>query len=63
MPGNSYCDASCPDACEGGEVIGAKLALSHGFLAMFKWTMCRYRETVCLPEAWRETDVAPSEDE
>jgi hypothetical protein len=42
---------------------GAKPALSHDSLVMIKWTMCRLRETVCLPEARRETDAALSGDE
>jgi hypothetical protein len=61
--GSSCCDASCPGAWEGGEVNRAKPTLSRGFLVMFKWTACHLRETVRLPEAWRETNTAPSGDE
>jgi hypothetical protein len=46
-----------------GEVNGAKPALSHGFLVVFKWTVCHLQETVRLPEAWCETNTAPSGDE
>jgi hypothetical protein len=42
---------------------GARLAFSHGSLAMIKWTICRHRETVFLPKAWLETDVVPLGDE
>jgi hypothetical protein len=44
-------------------VPGFKPAFSHGFLAVFKWTVSHLRETVCLLEAWREINVAPSGDE
>jgi hypothetical protein len=42
---------------------GARSAFSHGSLTVIKWILCRYRETVFLPEAWHETGVAPSGDE
>jgi hypothetical protein len=42
---------------------GARLAFSHGSLVVIKWTVCHHRETVCLREARRETDVVPSGDE
>jgi hypothetical protein len=42
---------------------GARLAFSHGSLAMIKWTVCHHRETVFLPEARRETDVVSLGDE
>jgi hypothetical protein len=29
---------------------GARPAFSNGSLAVIKWTVCRYRETVCLLE-------------
>jgi hypothetical protein len=44
-------------------VPGSKPTFSHCFHAVFKWTMCHYREMVCLPEAWRETDAVPSGDD
>jgi hypothetical protein len=40
---------------------GARLDFSHGSLVVIKWTVCRHRETVCLPEARHETDVVPLE--
>jgi hypothetical protein len=42
---------------------GAKSAFSHSSLVVIKWTVCRYRETVFLLEAWRETDAVLSGDE
>jgi hypothetical protein len=30
---------------------GARPAFSHGSLPVIKWTVCCYRETVCLPKA------------
>jgi hypothetical protein len=42
---------------------GARLAFSHGSLAMIKWTVCHHRETVFLPEARCETDVVSLGDE
>jgi hypothetical protein len=42
---------------------GAKLAFSHGSLAVIKWTMCHHREMVCLLKVRRETDTVPSGDE
>jgi hypothetical protein len=42
---------------------GARLAFSHGSLAVIKWTVCHHREMVFLPKAWRETDAVPSGDE
>jgi hypothetical protein len=42
---------------------GARPALSHGLLAVIKWTVCHHRETVFLPEAQRETDAVFSGDE
>jgi hypothetical protein len=38
---------------------GGNLALSHGSLVVIKWIMCCLRDTVCLLEVWRETDVVP----
>jgi hypothetical protein len=40
---------------------GARSDFSHGSLAVIKWTVCRHRETICLPEARRETDAVPLE--
>jgi hypothetical protein len=45
------------------EMNGARPAFSHGSLVVIKWTVCRYRETVFLLEARRETDVVPSGNE
>jgi hypothetical protein len=36
---------------------GARPTFSHGSLVMIKWTMCCYRETVCLLETQYETDT------
>jgi hypothetical protein len=42
---------------------GARPAFSHSSLAVIKWTVCRYREMVFLPEARHETDAVPSGNE
>jgi hypothetical protein len=55
-------EARCRE-CGCAEMNEAKPALSHGSLVVIKWTVCHLRETVCLPEAWRETITAPSGDE
>jgi hypothetical protein len=61
VSGSSCCDASLPGAWEGGEVprffvyveswvTGAQsVALSHGFLAMIKWTVNRLQERFIFP--------------